>query len=101
MEHYTNSCDGCTNAVRYDYLSLDISGGYNLFNDHAQPVMLTLCHRCVLRMIKLFPAMEQLLGKGCHPCGTEKPCCAFAWQKIDGVNMVPSKDLQSWVPFVN
>jgi hypothetical protein len=110
MEHYTNSCDACGDIMHdkpspfpfFNGLSFDISGGYDQFTDLTEGALtLTLCHDCVLRMIALFPAMGKKLGKGCHPCESDTPCCAFAWQKIDGVGMVPSKDLQSWVPFVN
>lgn len=107
MQHYTNSCDACgfvteDNSSPFpnrDGLSFDISGGYDQFTDAWQEQKkFSLCHDCVLRMIALFPAMGEKLGKGCHPCESETPCCAFAWKMFDGVCVVPADDLKAWVP---
>lgn len=99
MEHYTNSCDACHAHIEHDQLTLDISGGYDHFTDSwSERKTLTLCHDCVLRMIELFPVMGEKLGKGCHPCNSMTPCCAFAWRSIDDVCVVPADDLRSWVP---
>lgn len=100
MEHYTNSCDACGASFIHDGLTIDISGHYNGFTDHCDHLPFRLCHDCVVRMIEVFPAMADKLGKGCHPCESEMPCCAFAWKTVDDVCSVPSDDLQSWVPYL-
>lgn len=105
MEHYTNSCDGCgaTTPSPFfadDGFSFDLSGGYGQFTDYTEEdeQRLMLCHDCVLRMIALFPAMGKKLGKGCHPCMEDVPCCAFAWtQDEEGTPLVASDDVKSWV----
>jgi len=99
MSLYSMPCDACQAHIQYDHLTLDISGGYDHFIDNYQSELtLTLCHNCVLLMVAMFPAMGEKLGKGCHPCDTEVPCCSFAWKTADSECLVPADDLQSWVP---
>lgn len=125
MEHYTNSCDAC--GTVHDMKRIDLKSGEKLyeptefgwflpyknfgyymgFDDDIDVILggepytdWWLCHDCVVKFFTTFPLLAEKFGKAHHPSDTDTPCCAFAWDSVDGVTMVPADDLQSWVPYL-
>jgi hypothetical protein len=39
-----------------------------------------LCHDCVVKFLRTFPALADSFGNGHHPCSDDSPCCEFAWR---------------------
>ncbi len=76
-------------------------GGFiDVYDDIGMPPqsLWVWCHDCVVKLLKTFPLLANMIPRGGHHCQDDTPCCNWAWRATEKFGKYEADERGELVP---